>query len=666
MGPADRRPRPDAPARGSRRGPRAAAAALPRRARVRAGHARIGPRISGLGRPLRCRRAAARAPVDRRSAQPRRDPFPRALAGCKSRPGAPARWRHIHQQRLHRAPRRVRDASIPARRRRRGGGRSGAARAGRSPGRSAQGRAPRLAYRDHAALPRSGPAARSRRVGGRREFLRPPRAIDHRSAPRAGRPNLSHRHRRHGRGRLRWLGDPGSIERAPGLAARSHAAYRKGRPALARREHRRPAPSSAAFRPRRWSPRRRRRPPRRRQHRGSRSDRPRPPPNPAIRSRHSCLCRIPRTATQPPSATIDPMEISRASATAPGRGIAPLAYFWGDDAYGLDAAVEAFRADPSRFPDGPPERWRPETDRGEPARLLGEIRERLGTGSMFGVGQRRDRARRGGADPEHRGSRRAPGCLDDGRAGERAGRARGDRLERQGAAEQDARRGDPARRAAVVRQLKAPREDGLASWIEARAREREHPPRAGCGAGACLARRRLRARGRCRTTAAGPDRRDAAGEARAPPCRGRAGDRRRREGARARGGAGFDVGVRRCRRHAPAQQGARAARAADRGPAGAGAARHAPSPHARADRGPGPARARRVAGVAGSLDAPRPFRAETLARQAKGWSGPELDAALDGLVELDAQVKGVGGRASTDARDRLSFDLWITDRVATG
>jgi DNA polymerase III delta subunit len=61
-----------------------------------------------------------------------------------------------------------------------------------------------------------------------------------------------------------------------------------------------------------------------------------------------------------------------------------------------------------------------------------------------------------------------------------------------------------------------------------------------------------------------------------------------------------------------------------------------------------------------------PFRAETLARQAKGWSAAELDSALDGLVELDAQVKGVGGRASTDARDRLAFDLWITDRVATG
>jgi DNA polymerase III delta subunit len=61
-----------------------------------------------------------------------------------------------------------------------------------------------------------------------------------------------------------------------------------------------------------------------------------------------------------------------------------------------------------------------------------------------------------------------------------------------------------------------------------------------------------------------------------------------------------------------------------------------------------------------------PFRAETLARQARGWTGPELDRALEGLVELDAQVKGVGGRRSSDARDRLAFDLWITDRVAPG
>lgn len=61
----------------------------------------------------------------------------------------------------------------------------------------------------------------------------------------------------------------------------------------------------------------------------------------------------------------------------------------------------------------------------------------------------------------------------------------------------------------------------------------------------------------------------------------------------------------------------------------------------------------------------QPFRAETLARQARAWTGPELDEALEGLLELDAQVKGVGGHSSTEARDRLAFDLWITDRVSS-
>jgi DNA polymerase III delta subunit len=59
-----------------------------------------------------------------------------------------------------------------------------------------------------------------------------------------------------------------------------------------------------------------------------------------------------------------------------------------------------------------------------------------------------------------------------------------------------------------------------------------------------------------------------------------------------------------------------------------------------------------------------PFRADILARQARGWSAPELDAALGGLLGLDAQVKGLGGRGSSESRDRLAFDLWITDRVA--
>jgi hypothetical protein len=60
----------------------------------------------------------------------------------------------------------------------------------------------------------------------------------------------------------------------------------------------------------------------------------------------------------------------------------------------------------------------------------------------------------------------------------------------------------------------------------------------------------------------------------------------------------------------------------------------------------------------------QPFRAEILVRQAAGWTLADLEAALVGLLELDSLVKGVGGRAADAARQRLAFDLWITDRVA--
>ena len=65
---------------------------------------------------------------------------------------------------------------------------------------------------------------------------------------------------------------------------------------------------------------------------------------------------------------------------------APIAYFWGDDAYGLEAAVEAVRTDPARFPGGLPERWRVRGETGDAARTIGELHERLATGTLFGSG----------------------------------------------------------------------------------------------------------------------------------------------------------------------------------------------------------------------------------------------------------------------------------------
>jgi DNA polymerase III delta subunit len=57
------------------------------------------------------------------------------------------------------------------------------------------------------------------------------------------------------------------------------------------------------------------------------------------------------------------------------------------------------------------------------------------------------------------------------------------------------------------------------------------------------------------------------------------------------------------------------------------------------------------------------FRMEKLRDQAKVWTVPELVAALDGLVELDAMVKGMPGQERNDAQRRLAFSLWVMDHA---
>lgn len=60
----------------------------------------------------------------------------------------------------------------------------------------------------------------------------------------------------------------------------------------------------------------------------------------------------------------------------------------------------------------------------------------------------------------------------------------------------------------------------------------------------------------------------------------------------------------------------------------------------------------------------QPFRAQKLVEQARAWTLPELEAALEGLLELDVAIKGADGRTVTDAQRRLAFALWIAERVA--
>jgi DNA polymerase III delta subunit len=73
----------------------------------------------------------------------------------------------------------------------------------------------------------------------------------------------------------------------------------------------------------------------------------------------------------------------------------------------------------------------------------------------------------------------------------------------------------------------------------------------------------------------------------------------------------------------------------------------------RIDGGANLAQAARTMGIASE------FRAKTLAAQARKWSADELKAALHGLVELDAMVKGVPGSEADPAQRRLAFLLWV-------
>jgi DNA polymerase III subunit delta len=62
----------------------------------------------------------------------------------------------------------------------------------------------------------------------------------------------------------------------------------------------------------------------------------------------------------------------------------------------------------------------------------------------------------------------------------------------------------------------------------------------------------------------------------------------------------------------------------------------------------------------------KPFRVDKLAGQARQWTVAELEAALEGVLELDSMVKGAPGAGATEGQRRLAFALWVRDRVAAG
>lgn len=354
-------------------------------------------------------------------------------------------------------------------------------------------------------------------------------------------------------------------------------------------------------------------------------------------------------------------------------GPVAIAYFWGDDSYALDAAVDALRHDPSRFPGGAPERWRIRVDAGDAARTLGDLRSRLSTGTMFGSGTLAILSNAG--QLVRKSSDRdvlvaTIGLIADGNG-------------LVVAEETDSGKKDPPAKAFAeaireaggeVRRFEAPREGGLAAWIEARARERQ----IALGPGAA---RELATRVGGFVREGDVDRRH----------QGRLAVMELEKLALLHGGEpGSSTGT-----SAPVTVDDVRALVPEAVPGTIWGFVDAVGMRQRSralellgrllDGTPEPVllavlhrRLRELVEVADRLatgEAPgslvrsmrlQPFRAETLARQARAWTVAELTAALEGLLELDARVKGVGGATAGDSQIRLAFDLWVSDRVGAG
>jgi DNA polymerase III delta subunit len=58
----------------------------------------------------------------------------------------------------------------------------------------------------------------------------------------------------------------------------------------------------------------------------------------------------------------------------------------------------------------------------------------------------------------------------------------------------------------------------------------------------------------------------------------------------------------------------------------------------------------------------KPYRAEKLVEQARAWTTDELVRALEGLLEVDAIVRGAEG-AHDEAQQHLALTLWVVERV---
>jgi DNA polymerase III delta subunit len=336
---------------------------------------------------------------------------------------------------------------------------------------------------------------------------------------------------------------------------------------------------------------------------------------------------------------------------------APLAYYWGDDEHALEQAAKGFAGLLEARAGGPLERWRARGDEIDP----GLLAERVGTGPLFGGGTIVIVLDSGSLVRSTAGRDATIAALDLVAPGN--GLVFLDAAEtgakRTGAA--DRLRGAVAERGGDVRELRSPTEGRMAAWIEREAIDRGL--RLGRGAAGEIAsrvgaavregdvdRRRMSARAAGELDKLALYRPD--GVVEVDDVRALVGD-----AVPASAWAFLDaVGERKARRAAELLDGLLAT---------------TPEPvvlaqlHRRirdliivgdllATGTPEPALVRAL-----KLN---PYRAKLLAAQARTWSPDELDAALAGLLDLDAAVKGA--EPATPRQVALAFQLWVRDRVA--
>ena len=341
----------------------------------------------------------------------------------------------------------------------------------------------------------------------------------------------------------------------------------------------------------------------------------------------------------------------------------PLAYFWGDDELGAERAVEAFRAALGVETGAPPERWELRGERNHASELIGRLHERVATPAMFGGGSMAVISNPGplvqGADARAAllaaMALVAPGnalvILDATQSG-----AKGPSQKRLADA--------IAAAGGTVRKHESPRRGALAGWIEAEARQRRL--QLAPGTAKALAERiggfvdlnDVERRHQTRIASLELDK--LALYRGAAPIRP---DDVNALVAEAVPGSVWAFTDAIGERRAPVAL-SLLERLADTTPEPVLLAVLHRRVRELLELGDRLATGERLPAAAKAMGITSDFRAQTLAGQARAWSTAELTAALDGLVELDAMVKGAPGSGQSEAQRRLAFNLWVMDHAA--